>query len=338
MTYSTRLRLEALYNAKIPVKEIARQLGYAVSSVYYELKKGFYDHRNTDWTTSRRYSADKGEAAYLFNRTTQRPPLKAESDHAFFRVVEELIVKEKLSPSAALHRIKERGIPVTHVCHTTLYSYIEKGLFLRVTNKQLPYRGNRQKKHRKIRRAKRLSFGTSIELRPKEISTREDFGHWEMDSVIGKAARGNTLLVLTERKTRYEIILRSKDKTAASTARILNRLERLYGKCFRQIFKTITVDNGCEFSNPEILEKSCIYKGKRTKFYYCHSYSSWERGSNENANRIIRRFIPKGIPISRFSDSDIAAVQAYINAIPRAILGNRTAASLFENELSKISL
>ena len=180
-------------------------------------------------------------------------------------------------------------------------------------------------------------FGTSIEFRPKEIDTREDFGHWELDSVIGKATHGNTLLVPTERKTRYEIILRSKDKTTASTARILNRLERLYGKCFRQIFKTITVDNGCELANPEILEKSCVGKGKRTKFYHCHSYSSWERGSNENANRIIRRFIPKGIPISRFSDSDIATVGAYINAIPRAILGNRTAASLFENELSTIA-
>ena len=86
MTYSTRLQLEALYNAKIPVKEIARQLGYAVSSVYYELKKGFYDHRNTDWTTSRRYSADKGEAAYLFNRTTQRPPIESRKRSCFFFV------------------------------------------------------------------------------------------------------------------------------------------------------------------------------------------------------------------------------------------------------------
>ena len=110
---------------------------------------------------------------------------------------------------------------------------------------------------------------TSIEDRPKEINERNTFGHWEMDTVIGKAkGSGPVLLVLTERLTRYEIIMKMKHKTAAEVIRCLNRLERKYGSRFKRVFKSITVDNGSEFMDTEGIEKSCRSKGSRTKVFY----------------------------------------------------------------------
>ena len=92
------------------------------------------------------------------------------------------------------------------------------------------------------------------------------------------------LLVLTERLTRKEIILKMKDRTASSTVKAIDRLERRYGKSFfKALFKTIAVDNGVEFADCAGLESS-IHGGQRTNVYYCHPYSSWERGSNENQN------------------------------------------------------
>ncbi len=337
ITHDERIRLETLYNSGHPVKEIAEVLGFSQVSIYRELKAGAYQHKNTDWTYSKKYSAYIGEQRMLFNRTTKCPPIKAEKDHAFFTTIERLILEEKLSPGAALAKIKREHIPVTHVCKATLYSYISKGLFLHVTNKELPYRGNRKKKHRKVREAKRPSFGTSITERPKEIWDRYTFGHWEMDTVVGKRKKGQTLLCLTERKTRYEIILRSKDKSAASTVSLLNGLERRFGKAFPLLFRSITVDNGSEFSDVAGLEKSSKSKKNRTKVYYCHPFCSSERGSNENQNRIIRRFIRKGTEISGYTNVYIRWTQDYLNNLPRAIFGYETSSDRLRQELQKIN-
>ena len=181
-----------------------------------------------------------------------------------------------------------------------------------------------------------MPHGLSIEKRPNEIDERITFGHWELDSVIGKKKHSNTLLVFTERLTRYELIFRAKDKSALSTVKVLNKLERIFGKNFRKIFKTITVDNGCEFSNIAAMEYSYITKKKRTTVYHCHPYSSYERGSNENQNRLIRQFIPKGTSINAISDEYIQEVQDHINNKYRKMFGYRTSADLFFDALANL--
>lgn len=339
MTRDDRLVLEKMYNAGHPVREIAVVLGFAPKSIYREIKVGLYTHLNWDYTTCRKYSAEKGQRAMLFNRTTKGARLKIEHDHNFIATVEQLIVKRKLSPEAALAEIRRQNLPVTRVCTSTLYSYIDKGLFLHVTNKDLPYRGNKRKRHRAVTVAKTAPKGLSIDRRPGAVLAREEFGHWEFDSVIGARSKGETLLVFTERKTRFELILRSRDKTATSTVRALDRIERAIGApAFRSIFKTITCDNGVEFSDTEGLERSCRSNRRRTSFFYCHPYCSSERGSNENQNRIIRRFIKKGTAIRGYSDETLAAVQRYMNDLPRRMFGYATAAELFERELSNSAL
>ena len=341
ITKRIRLQIEALYNiAHMCPTKIARQLGYSHVAIIKELKRGFYNHRNSDWTETQKYSADIAQRSADFQKTTRGAQLKIGNDHQFVKVIEELIIKRRLSPAAALATIRRENIPVkTHICLRTLYHYIDAGFFLHITNKDLPYRGSRKKKHRKVKVAKSAPKGLSIDQRPEEVDSRDIFGHWEMDSVIGTNAKGETLLVLTERKTRYELILRSPGKTAAATVSCINRLEKMFGKSnFRRIFKSITCDNGTEFSAYPGIELSPIDNRPRTKVYFCHPYCSSERGSNENQNRIIRRFIHKSTPISSYSNKDLAYAQDYINRLPRLLFGWKTAEELFISELSSLGI
>lgn len=122
-----------------------------------------------------------------------------------------------------------------------------------------------------------------------------------------------------------------RDRTAASVVRALNVLERSMGaEKFSKVFRTITVDNGVEFSDFCGMEKSVLRKSKsRTKVYYCHAHRSCERGSNENANKLIRRHLPKGTDLSKVTQKQVAEIEEWINNYPRRILNWKTANMLF---------
>lgn len=141
---------------------------------------------------------------------------------------------------------------------------------------------------------------------------------------------------MTERKSRKEIIEPMPDRTVDSTIKALDRIERRYGALFRKIFKAITVDNGSEFADVERLERSAIRKGKRTKFYFCHPYNSFERGSNENQNRMIRRRYPKGTDFGKVSAAAIKKTEAWVNNYPRKVLGWKTSEMVFAECLSAL--
>ena len=255
--------------------------------------------------------------------------------------IENKIVDDKFSPEAALADIAKEGRKFkTTISVRTLYRYIDNGIFLKLTNKDLPVKSKKKRHNKKVKVQKRASAGESIENRPEEAKDREIFGHWEMDTVKGK--RGVTkscMLVLTERKTRDEIIIKLKDQTAASVVEALDRLERKWGDMFYKVFRSITVDNGVEFADYEGMEKS-VRKAeeKRTFVFYCHPYSSWERGTNENNNRLIRRHIPKGENFDNKTDEEIAYIEEWINNYPRGIFDYKTSTELFEEELQKLAL
>ena len=115
--------------------------------------------------------------------------------------------------------------------------------------------------------------------------------------VVGKQGTSTVLLTLTERLTRQEIIMKLPNKKTETIAKALDKIEKKYGSKFYKTFKTVTFDNGVEFMGYKGLEKSCRVKKKRIQVYYAHPYRSCERGTNENNNRMIRRWIPKGIDI-----------------------------------------
>ena len=337
---TTRDKIEALYNAGIPVKQISLELGYTQTSIYRELQRGFYMHRNSDWTETRKYSADKAQFSVALNSTAKGAPLKIGNDRAFASFVEDMVLKG-YSPAAILDYIKENKLTFkTKVCRATLYSYIDKGLFLRISNKNLLHKGKRKRHRKKVAPIKQLpKIEHSIEKRPAEIAERSSFGHWELDSVIGTQKKGETLLCLTERLTRMEIIFKSKNKTSACTVTMLNRLERKLGGCrFRHIFKSITCDNGTEFANTAGMEYSPYTGKKRTSVYYCHPFCSSERGSNENQNAFIRRFIPKGTAIEKYTSEQIRDIQNFINNYPRRIFNGQNSLKLFQQELEKLNI
>ena len=101
---------------------------------------------------------------------------------------------------------------------------------------------------------------------------------------------------------------------------------------FNIVFKSITTDNGSEFMDFNALEKSVFGRSRRTHIYYAHPYSSWERGTNENTNRMIRRFIPKGSDIAKITCVEIQRIEDWINSYPRKILNFKTAEEMFIQE------
>ena len=337
---STRDKLEALYNAGVPVKQIAAQLGYSFQSIYKELKRGYYLHRNYDWTETRKYSADKAQRSADIRSTGKGAPLKIGNDMKFAKYVEDMILKG-YSPAAILGEIEDNNIEFqTKVCRVTLYSYIDKGVFLRVSNKNLLRKGKKKPKRKKVQYQKKLpDLMHSIEQRPSEVKQRSTFGHWELDSIIGRKEKGETVLVMTERLTRMELIFKSKDKTAYSTVKMLNSLEKSVGsESFKKVFRSITCDNGTEFSDTNGMEYSPFTGEQRTNVYYCHAYCSSERGSNENQNAFIRRFIPKGTLIKKYTHKRIKEIQDFINSYPRALFKWSNSLKMFIKELEKLNL
>ena len=344
LTRADRIKIEALLKEGLSKAKIAAHLGVHRSTIYNELKRGEYEHRNSDWTTEIRYSPDIAQEKAEENLKVRGTQLKIGNDIAYANYIEDKIVNEDYSPAAVLGELKAQGREGefnTTVCVATLYSYIDKGVFLKLTNKDLPVKKNKKRGYKKVRKQQaRAAAGDSIEKRPDEIDQREEFGHWEMDSVIGKkGVSKNTLLVLTERKTRDEIIFKLPDHTDEAVVAALDKLERRYGAdMFKQIFKTITVDNGSEFADVNGLERSILEEGeKRTHLYYCHPYSSWERGTNEVTNKMVRRKVPKGTNFDDKTDEEIKQIEGWINGYPRRIHGYRSAGELFTEELEKLA-
>jgi len=336
LRYADRVSMETLLNRGCSKADVARYLHVSRATVTREYKKGLYVHTNSDLTEDIRYSADLAQQNTDYAQTSKGRPLKIGNDIKFAEYVEDKIVNDGYSPAAALAMASLDNMK-THISVNTLYRYIDKGLFLKLTNKKLPVKGQKKKHKNKVRVQKRMSAGESIEYRSDEVNDRNTFGHWEMDTVKGKRGKSKScLLVLTERLTRREIVRKIPDQGARSVVAELDKLEHRLGAMFSRLFKSITVDNGVEFSDYKNMKRSLLHDGDRTKIYYCHAYSSYERGSNENANKLIRRHIPKGHDIDKYDDAYIQNIQDWMNSYPRKILAWRTANDLFNAEINKL--
>lgn len=328
-----RYKIEALKKAGLSNAGIAEQVGRCERTIRREIRRGTVVFRNTDLTERKEYCADVAQRKYIENAANKGPGLKIGNDHELAKYIEDKIIDEKQSPDAVIGRIKAVGLKFkTSICTKTLYNYIDKGIFLKLSNKDLLNKRNKAKrKYKKVRKVALNNIkGRSIEERPEEINTREKIGHWEMDCVVSGRGSKTVLLVLTERCSRKALIYKMSGKTQENVGYVLDKLEIKYRNGFKKIFKSITMDNGCEFVNQQLIEKSVITKKKRTTAYYAHPYSSWERGSNENTNKIIRRFIPKGANISKYSKKAIKTIEMWINNYPRRILKYKTAIEIYE--------
>lgn len=326
ITERERYKIEALCQQGLAPAEIGERLGRDRRTIEREIGRGLTLQRSSELVEKMIYLADVGQRKHEEKAANKGRGLKIGHDHALAGYLEQKIGDEKWSPDAAIGAIKAQGLAFkVSICTKTVYNMIDRGDFLNLSNKDLPVK--KKGKKRPYKRVRKVALnntkGRSIEERPPEIANREEYGHWEMDCVVGKSRA--CLLVLTERMSREEIILKLASKTQVCVNKAIDSLERHYKNKFKEKFKSFTMDNGCEFLDMKVLETSCLNdKKQRTICYYAHPYSAWERGSNENANKLIRRFVPKGANIDRFSKKDVKRIETWMNHYPRRILGYKT--------------
>lgn len=339
LTPTKRIQLDAFIRAGMKPTDIAKELGVHHTTIYRELKRCTYEHRNSDYTTEIRYNPDGAQARYEANLRAKGPDLKIGNDYELADYLIAKIRDEKYSPEAAIGEAEVKGWPFkTHICASTAYNYIRGEIFGdELTVSMLPQHGKRHQPERPAGSMPRKPTGRSIEDRPEHINDRSTFGHWEMDSVESCQGVSNTYIVMTERKTRREIIIPSPDKTSASVVAALDTLEKKVGsKVFPLIFQSITCDNGCEFADAAGIERSVTGRGSRTEVYYCHPYRPSERGSNENQNGLIRRHLPKGTDLSTISYEETKRIEDWLNNYPRKMFGYLCSEQLFREEIALI--
>jgi IS30 family transposase len=339
INFQERILIEHLFNKqKKNISQISNELKRNKSSISREIKLGLVELLNSDYSKRVEYSAELAQKRRNEKSSKKGAKLKIGKEQKIADYIDKKI-SEKYSPEVIAYKIKQKEEFKLKIHWKTIYNYIDKGILIS-ERKDLTYGKYKKRKKQKKEEKLRITLskeGRKIEDRPKEVELREEVGHWEMDLVLGKRKQGKCLLVLSERKTRKEIIELIENKKSETIIKAINRIERREGvKRFREKFKTITTDNGIEFRNYKGIERSYTgSKKKRTKQYYATAYCSWQRGTNENINKMIRRFIPKGQSIGKLSQKEIKEIEKWINEYPRKMFGYKSAKEKYEEEIKK---
>lgn len=324
---SERYKIEVLLADHKKVAEIAKLLRRNKATIYREIGRGAVARLQYDLSEKITYRAYAGQAEYENRGRNKERSLKIGGDKNLEEYIRVKLIDERFSPDAIIGGIKVSGRKFTGmICTKTLYNYIDKGIFSGISNKDLwQKRNKKRRKYRPVGRVSRTNrMCRSIEKRPLAVERRRDYGHWEGDTLKGPQGAKTSLITLTERKTREEIIIKVARASQEAIKAAIDELERKYGQSFKSKFKSITFDNGVEFLNWRSLEISILGEGRRTTIYFAHSFSAWERGTNENHNRMIRRFVPKGTDIAGLTEAKINDIEDWMNNYPRKILSYKT--------------
>lgn len=326
LTEKERYKIEIMCGQGHKASEISKMLTPKRDrrTIEREIARGMTLQRNSDLTEKKVYLADVGQRKHEENAANKGRGLKIGHDYELVKHIEGKIRHEKWSPDTIIGRIKAEKLNFkTSICTKTVYNYIDAGIFLEISNKDLWVKKNRKKRNYKKIRTVALNNkkGKSISERPESVDNREVVGHWEIDLVVGKQGTKPVILTLVERKTRKSLYVLVKNKTQKEVIAAIKRARKRVGGGFDNVFKSITADNGSEFLDSEAIKKAA----KCEEVYYAHPYSSWERGSNENGNRILRRFIPKGIDLSKLTREQLQRYEDWVNNYPRRIFGYKSA-------------
>ena len=319
-----RYKIEALRKIKLTASEIAKQIGRDRRTIERELARGMTVQVDYQWRDREVYLADVGQRKREEKASNKGRGLKIGHDHKLAKYIEDKIRIERWSPDAIIGNIKSEGLKFeTMICTKTVYNYIDKGIFIDVSNKELwQKRSGKKRDYKRVRSvALNNKTGKSITERPKEVDERTERGHWEIDLVVGKQGTKPVILTLVDRKTRRSLYVLVKNKTQKEVIEGIKKVKQRVGGDFDEVFKTITADNGSEFLDSESIKTAAGCD----EVYYAHPYSSWERGSNENGNRILRRFIPKGSDIGQLTESELQKIENWVNNYPRKIFNYKSA-------------
>lgn len=331
LTYEERFYIEKALKDKTDPKKIALTLGKHFTTIYKEIEKGTVTFMNSDLTYRQEYCADASQRITEERGHNKGIMPKLTGDKPLLDRIAFLIKEKHYSPYATIQTLKREGFTLT-MCETTLYKYIHDGYIPGVSDKDLYIKANRKQKKKKeteTRSCYKKPPEKSIIYRPEEIKDRVVYGHWEVDTVYsGSCTKSKAaLLVLTERKTLEEYYISMADRTLASVIKAFDDLEKHLGfETFQRKFKTMTADNGSEFGDGSQIESSVTNPGRtRTKVYFCHPYSSYERGQNENQNRFVRRWVKKGGDLSVYTPEEWEQITEWVNNYPRRKYGGMSA-------------
>lgn len=303
-----RLKLACFREMGLSIREIAKRLGRHHSTIYRELSRnhsqGYYFP----------FSAH-------LKAQTRRPgkPLKMQTDKKLYHYVYDRL-KQGWSPEQIVGRMRLLKQPFD-ICHETIYQYVyqhgQKKLWL-----YLPT----QRKKRRKRRARSVSkcrYGEIrlITQRPKYIEHRSSMGHWEGDLIEFQGTKKKTVTTLVERKARVVILLKNTTKTSRI---VMNKIKDTFNKKPTVVCKTLTFDQGVEFA-----DYRCIESASQCKVYYCEAHSPWQKGSNENMNGRLRRYLPSTTDIDCLTQEELDQLADKMNTVPRKCLGFKTPKELY---------
>lgn len=320
------------------MKKLAKLINTSLSNLYEIIDSGMTQVLGYDYEYRYEFSA---QVAYE-KRTTKSLESNASKRLSSKQFVD-LVVKEFRSSynidsiDCIINDLKQNRPSeiegMETICTTTFYNYVRDGKIKDFSKTELPMYGKRKDKNEE-NKGKSDPKGISIEHRPFEPEDRSEFGHWEGDTIVGSSNIKNSgaVLTLVERKTRFQMIVKLKDRKAKTVRKAFYKLKNLYPDYnIKEIFKSITFDNGVEFSLWANIAK---YLG--TTIYFAHPYSSWERGSNENCNKLLRIFLPKSCNINAYSEEYVMNANELINMKIRKILGYKSSLELFNLEVAEL--
>jgi IS30 family transposase len=280
LSFEDRVVIETLHHEKHSLQNIADYLGFSKTTIFNEVHRLAGEYHAVKAQTDHEV-----KLSHRGRKTILTTNLK--------RLIEEKIKIQKWSIEQVAH--------VVRIAYKTIYNWIDQGL-LDINVTDLPDHGIRRKRSKETRGS--FSHGRSIEDCPAEISDHNTLGHFEADTVLSGKRKGQAVATFVERKSRLTIVKRLNGRDSIS---IILELANQLG----DNLKTLTVDYGKEFANYNLIEEQT-----GVPLYFTHAYSPHERGSNENRNRVLRRFIPKGQPIDEITDDELIQINWYLNSRP----------------------
>lgn len=344
-----RVSIEILYTAGFCKNFIATFLNRARSTISRELGKNvkeYWDmtstkspYKNKGQENIKYYSSEQAQKEYEEKKKKCKKKKILEKSPILLRSIINLMRDKevKYSPEIIANFSREGKIKDAEnsVCANTIYSAIYQGLG-GLSIADMPHEMRYYKKPKNIHTLTKPVLGKKAEYSIEKIpeGAKESETYFEGDTIVGvRAGRHNTLITLVNKMSQFTFIRRSENKTAKATVSVLDELEKEIPD-FSKFVEIILFDNGVEFSNFEDMMKSVKdRRKKRFRAYFAHPYASYERGSNENKNRMIRRTFRKGKAVETLSDEDILNIARKINNMPRKALGYKTPLEVFEENL-----
>jgi IS30 family transposase len=309
LSHEERYRISAEIRAGRSIRDVARQLGRAPSTISRELRRNVTP--NDGW-----YRPDKAQRfSTARRRRCRRGPRYCRGQLA---VVERLL-RRRWSPRQVCGTLRAEGTAVPS--HETIYRHIRRdkraGGQLHTFTRIMSKKG--RKRYRSPSTRGLMPGKRHISERPAQVEDRTEIGHWEGDTVMGKDMR-HCLLTLVERQSGFAIIKKLKTRSKAEVTRAALQAIGAHAA----YFKTITFDNGTEFHDFGLLEQHFP-----VACYFATPYHSWERGCNENLNGLIRQYLPKGKCLSRTTQAHCDYIANELNTRPRERHGFKTPSAVY---------